>query len=194
MKRIEIIGIIIAGILIVLRLIFGTFFNASLMVMLVLLSIYYLWFGFFLFNNITHDQLFSKPDRHKFNIFNISSSIIMGVVYSFTVISIMFAVFFYSKMNLMLGLSFFIIFLSLTFSVIYDKYYKVDKQYLFQFYIRSAIYGIICLFLLLTPVERRAEILFRDHPEFVEAYKNYRENPEDPEAEEELRKQRNRFR
>jgi len=94
----------------------------------------------------------------------------------------------------MLGLSFFIIFLSLTFSVIYDKYYKVDKQYLFQFYIRSAIYGIICLFLLLTPVERRAEILFRDHPEFVEAYKNYRENPEDPEAEEELRKQRNRFR
>lgn len=94
----------------------------------------------------------------------------------------------------MLGFSFFIIFLSLVFSVIYDKYYHVDRNYLSQFYIRSATYGIICLFLLLTPVEKRAEVLFHDHPEFIEAYKNYRENPEDPEAEEELRKQRNRFR
>ncbi len=194
MKRIELTGIIITGVLIVLRLSFGTFFNVSLMIMLVLLSIYYLWFGFFLFNNVTHDQLLSRDGKKNFNIFNISTSIIMGVVYSFVIISIMFAIFFYSNMNLMLGFSFFIIFLSLVFSAFYDKYYHIDRKYLSQFYIRSAAYGIICLFLLLTPVEKRAEVLFHDHPEFIEAFKDYRKNPDDPEAKEELRKQRNRFR
>ncbi len=194
MKRVELTGIIITGLLIVLRIVFGTFFNASLMVMLVLMAIYYLWFGFFLFNNVTHEQLFTKHDRGKFNLFNISSSIIMGVVYSFTVISIMFALFFYSKMNLMLGSSFFLLLMSLIFSIIYQNYYNVEKKYLHQFYIRSAAYGIICLFLLLTPVEKRLKVLFSDHPNFIEAYLDYRENPDDPKAEEELRKQRNRFR
>lgn len=194
MKKIELFAIIITAIFVGLRLIFGAFFNASLMVMLVLFSIYYLWFGFFLFNNVTHEQLLSRQERSRFNLFNISSSIIMGVVYSFTVISVMFALFFYSRMDMMLGIAFFLVFLSLVFSFFYDKYYKVDKKYLTQFYIRSAAYGVICLFLLVTPVEKRLEVIFHNHPEFIEAYKNYLENPDDVEAENELRRQRNRFR
>ncbi len=194
MKRIELTAIAITGLFIVLRLLFGAFLNAPLMVMLVLLSIYYLWFGFFLFNNVTNEQLLSKHGRNKFNIFNISSSIIMGVVYSFSVISIMFALFFYSGMNLVLGSAFFLLFLSLVFSFVYHKHYNVDKNYLYQFIIRSAAYGIICLFLFLAPVDKRLEALFHNHPEFIEAYKNYRENPDDPKAEDELRRQRNTFR
>lgn len=194
MKRIELYTIIITAILIGLRLIFGAFFNASLMVMLVMLAIYYMWFGFFLFNNVTHEQLISKHERTRFNLFNISSSIIMGVVYSFTVISVMFALFFYARMDMMLGIAFFLVFLSLVFSFFYDKHYHVDKKYITQFYIRSAAYGVICLFLLVTPVEKRLEVIFHNHPEFIEAYKAYRENPDDPQAENELRRQRNRFR
>ncbi len=194
MKRIERAAIGIVSLMIVLRLILGTNVNVVLMVSLVLLAIYYLWFGVLLFNNVEFHQLFSKYKNPKFNVFKISSSIIMGLIYSFSTLSVMFALYFYSNMNFMLGFAFVLIFLSVVFIVFFNRLKKAEKSYLYQFYIRSAAYGIICLFLLITPVEKRLEVLFRDHPEFVEAYKNHLENPDDPEAEEELRKQRNRFR
>ena len=195
MEQIEKTITIIGGLSIALRIIFGPVVNSILMVSLVLLAIFYLWFSVLLFNNVNFKQLFpNHPKNPKFNAFKISSSIIMGVVYSFTVISIMFSLFFYPNMELMLGLSVFLLLVSFIFWFFYYRYKKKYKLYLNKFYLRSGVYCLVCLFLIVTPVEKRLEVLFKDHPEFIEAYLNYHENPDDPEAEEELREQRNRFR
>ncbi len=194
MKNIEKTGLIIVGLLIILRLIFGTGINVILMTMFVIVAIYYMWFGFFIFNNLRLKQLFSRQEHKRINWFKISTSIVMGLVYSFTLISIMFAILFYSNMNTMLCFSLFFILASGIFLVVYSKYNQLEKQFLYQFYMRSVIYGLICLFLWITPVEKKLNVLFDNHPEFVEAYKDYLENPDDPEVKEKLRKKGKYFR
>ncbi|MFP4065452.1 MAG: hypothetical protein ACLFS0_08120, partial [Bacteroidales bacterium] len=63
-----------------------------------------------------------------------------------------------------------------------------------RMYLRAAGLFIILLILWVPPVEDRLNILFRDHPEFIEAYLDYRDNPDDPENIQRLREQRSRFR
>jgi len=197
MKRTEAIIIIIIGILVALRLLFGGWFNSPAMISIVLLSIYYLLFGVFIFNNIRIDKIFSQSNKSRLNILNISTGVSMGVIYSFCALSIMFALCFYTNMDIMLFISACLTFVSIVFFLFYyfrKKRYNDTPRNFYQYLIRSGVFFLLCLFLLLTPIENRLEVLFHNYPEFIEAYQNYKDNPEDKEAEEELRKQRNRFR
>ncbi len=193
-NRIETYGIIIVFILMALRGIFGPGLNSLMLYFTTLLAIFYLWLGFFIFTRTMPLDLLDPRRRAQFNPFIISSSIVMGVVYSYTFIAILFGFLFYSGMMFMLGSSFILVLVTTALLYFYDKQKPVPSWYMRQLYKRSILFGAISFILWVTPVDTRLEILFRDHPEFIEAYQHYRENPEDERAIERLREERSRFR
>lgn len=193
-RKIELYGWLISIALMLYRLIFGTGLNGMLITALVIMAIYYMWFGFFIFTGRSLRDLATPQSRKTFRPFRIASSILMGLVYSFCTIAILHGVFFYDSMNFMLAFAFFLTFLATSFTLVYHKLNPEDGPYLKQFYRRSAILGLFCLALWLTPVNTRLEVLFRKHPDFIEAYKQFKENPGDPQAEEALRQARSVFR
>jgi hypothetical protein len=193
-KKIELYGSLVTLALLLFRLIFGTGLNGLLITALVVMAIFYMGFGFFIFTGRTLRDLATPQSRSSFKPFRIASSILMGLVYSFCTIAILHGVFFYDSMNFMLAFAFFLTFLATSFTLVYHKLNPEDGPYLKQFYRRSAFLGLFCLIMWLTPVNTRLEVLFRKHPDFIEAYKDFRENPEDNQAEEALRRARSFFR
>lgn len=193
-RKIELYGALITLALLFYRLIFGTGLNGMLITALVVMAIYYMWFGFFIFSGRSLRDLATPQSRRTLKTFRIASSILMGLVYSFCTIAILYAVFFYDAMNFMLAFAFFLTFLATSFTLVYHKLNPEDGPYLRQFYRRSAILGLLCLALWLSPVNTRLQVLFRKHPDFIEAYQKYKNNPGDPQAEEALRRARSFFR
>lgn len=193
-KKIEQIGGFFVVALLLFRFLFGTGLNGLLITALVLMAIYYMWFGFFIFTRASMLDLATPKSRSKFSAFMIASSILMGLVYSFCTISIVYGVFFYQGMNFMLGFSFLLVFFASSFTLVYHRLNREEGGYLRQFYRRSALLGLFCLAMWVTPVDTRLEVLFRKHPDFIEAYKNFRANPGDEQAEEHLKTVRSHFR
>jgi hypothetical protein len=193
-NKTERIGGLIVVALLLFRFLFGTGLNGLLITSLVLMAIYYMWFGFLIFTRASISDLATPKSRSKFSPFMIASSILMGLVYSFCTIAIVYGVFFYQGMNFMLGFSFLLVFFASSFTLFYHRLNLEEGEYLRQFYRRSALLGLFCLAMWITPVDARLEILFRKHPDFIEAYKNYRANPDDPQAEEQFKNVRSRFR
>jgi len=180
--------------LLAFRFAFGTALNGLLITALVFLAIYYMWFGFFIFNRASLRDLATPKSRSKFTPFMVASGILMGLIYSFCTISIIYGIYFYQAMNFMLAAGFFFVLFATSFTLVYHRLNPQDAPYLRQFYRRSAILGLFCLFMWITPVDTRLQLLFRKHPDFIEAYKNYRINPDDPQAEERLKTARSLFR
>ncbi len=193
-NKIEIAGIIIVFILLAYRGVIGPGLSSLLLFSTTLLSIFYLWLGFFIFTRSLPIDLLDSLNRAHFNPIIISSSILMGVVYSYTLIAILFGFLFYPGMMFMLGSSFFLVLVTTVLLILYDRYQQIKPWFTRQFYSRSLLLGILTLILWVTPIDTRLEILFRDHPDFIEAYQHYRENPEDEKAIERLREERSRFR
>ncbi|MEE4176292.1 MAG: hypothetical protein V2I46_02160 [Bacteroides sp.] len=193
-KKIEFYGALVTLALLIYRVVFGTGLNGLLITALVVMAIYYMWFGFFIFSGRSLRDLATPQSRKRISPFRIASSILMGLVYSFCTIAILYAVFFYEAMNFMLAFAFFLSLLATGFTLVYHKLNPEDGPYLRQFYQRSAILGLLCLAMWITPVNTRLKVLFRQHPDYIEAYQNYRANPDDEQAEEALRKARSFFR
>lgn len=194
MRRFERIVALTITVLVIYRVFIGIEVSVFLRVMMTLLSIFYMWFGFFLFNEAQITDLFHKKTRARFTGFKIASSIMMGLVYSTALIALMRGLYFYAGMNFMLGFSFFLILFSLSFTLVYNYLNREEQKYINKFYVRSLIFGGILAIALLTPVEKRINMLYGAYPSFVEAYMEYRQNPEDPTALERLREERSRFR
>lgn len=193
-KKIEFyMGLITIG-LVAFRFAFGTALNGLLITALVLMAIYYMWFGFFIFNRASLVDLATPKSRSKFTPFMVASGILMGLIYSFCTIAIIYGIYFYQGMNFMLAAGFFFVVFATSFTLVYHRLNRQDAPYLRQFYRRSAILGLFCLFMWITPVDARLQLLFRKHPDFIEAFKNYRTNPDDPQAEERLKNARSLFR
>jgi len=186
-------GLITIG-LVMFRFAFGTALNGLLITAMVLLAIFYMWFGFFIFNRASLQDLATPKSRSKFTPFMVASGILMGLIYSFCTIAIMYGIYFYQGMNFMLATGFFFVVFATSFTLVYHRLNRQDAPYLRQFYRRSAILGLFCLFMWITPVDTRLQLLFRKHPDFIEAYKNYRANPNDSHAEESLKTARSLFR
>lgn len=193
-RKIEYYGALFTIALLLFRFLFGTALNGLLITALVFMSIFYMWFGFFLFSKVKIRDLATPKSRSQFIPFVLGSSLIMGLVYSVGTIAIIYGVYFYQGMNFMLGLAFFLILISTAVILLYHWLRGDQSGHLRQFYRRSAILGLFCLIMWLIPINTRLQILFRNHPDFIEAYKNYRANPDDPNADERLRTARSLFR
>ncbi len=178
----------------VLRAAIGPMFNFTLLLTTTLLAIYYLWFGFFIFNKMQPLDLLYQHQHSHISRFHIVVGIVMGVVLSYSLIAIIFGfLFFPGIQNAMISAA--VLLLLFTLSVLAcDMVKKRHRELCRRFYQRAAIVGVILTALLFTPLETRLSILFRDHPDFREAYLEYRENPDDKEAVERLRDERSKFR
>ncbi len=193
-STIETTGSVTITVLLCYRIFVNTQLDFFLLSGITLLAVFYLWFGFFLFTNAQPQDIVDKEKRAAFTPFRITTSIIMGVVYSVSLISILYAIFFYPRMQFMLGFSFFLLISYTSFIIVYHWLNKNEWTFVKQFIKRSAILGAFVFFILVVPVEKRLEVLYRKHPGFVEAYIEYRNSPNAPETIEKLRDERSKFR
>lgn len=193
-KRIELALSIIIVFLLLFRFVFGTALNALLLPALVLQAIHYMWFGFFLFSRVSLRDLATPKSRSQVSVFMVISSIIMGILYSISIIAIVYGIFFYTGMNYILIVSVLFLFSATAITIFYHWLNEADRPLLSQYYKRSAILGIFCFMLWVTPVDLRLEVLFRKHPDFIEAYRYYRENPQSEEAKNRMSEARSYFR
>jgi hypothetical protein len=97
-------------------------------------------------------------------------------------------------MDLMLVMAWLFNILALVAGIYFYRKWKTDQQYISQIILRSTFFSVLFLVLWISPVEKRLNLLYKNHPEFIEAYKYYTSNPDDPEALERLREERTAFR
>lgn len=194
LNKIERYGGMLVILLLLGRILIGTDLNVVLRISLTLFSIFYMWFGFLIFNRVVIGDLIHAGRRKVVNPFRIGSSILMGFCYSYCIISIVFSFFFLRGMQFMLSLSTLLLVAGTVFLVIYNWINKNETTYLRQYYLRSAILVVILISLLLTPLEARLKVLYGDHPDFVEAYINYHNNPGNEQFVEPLKEARSQFR
>lgn len=187
-------GMVTVIIIWLLRAIIGPMFNFTLLLTTTLLAIYYLWFGFFIFNKMQPLDLLYQHKHKQIGRFHIAAGITMGIILSYSLIAIIFGFLFFPGMQAAMISAAAILFLFAVFLRAYNKIKKRHRKLCQRFYTRAAIVGVILAALLFIPLENRLNILFRDHPDFREAYLEYRENPDDEEALERLREERSKFR
>jgi len=194
MRKFELAGLLILALLLIYRVFFGLELQVILRIVLTVISIFYLWFGFFIFNRLSLKDLFFTQKVRQICLRKLTTSIVSGFVYSFSFISILFVVNFYKGMQSMsllslilnLGLILISIFMLLT-----DKEINLfSRQYLW----RSVFLFVLFFFVVRTPVEKRLNILYKEHPRFIEAYHNYLQNPDDLEVQNRLKEERSTFR
>ncbi len=187
-------GMVTVIVIMLLRIWLGPITNTSLLVFTTLLSIYYLWFSFFIFNKLAPLQMLNKGIVQSLYPFQIYITIIMGIILSYALIAILAGFMFFPLMHKIM----FWAFVALTGFTIYLALYQIitkkDLLFLQRYYYRAALYIVLLGLLLIPPVEKRVEILYKDHPEFIEAYLEWLENPDDEEVQERLRDIRSRFR
>jgi hypothetical protein len=187
-----------SSVVVALLILYRTFLNTQLDILLLsgitLMAVFYLWSGFFLFTNALPLDIVEKGKRAIFTPFRITVSIGMGFVYSVSLISILYAYFFYPQMQLMLSFSFLLILISTCLVVLYHYFNKDEYVFVKQFYKRSVILGLFIFLIIVIPLETRLEILYHKHPGFIEAYIEYHQNPDTPEAIDKLRSERSKFR
>ncbi len=185
---------LIVGTLLIFRILFGTLLDFYLLTITTLLAIFYLWSGFFIFTSARPSDIFDRKKRAAYTPFIIVASITMGVIYSLCFITILHAIFFYSLMHFMLGFSLFLILLSTALISLYFWFNQHEWLFMKQLYIRSAAIGLFILLIISIPLETRLHVLYRKHPGFIEAYKEYQQQPESQEALDRLRDERSKFR
>ncbi len=187
-------GIVTVIVVMIMRIWLGPATNTSLLVFTTLLSTYYLWFSFFIFNKLAPMQMLNRVIVQGLYPYQVYITILMGVVLSFALIAILAGFMFFPLMPLIM----FWAFLALTGFTAYLAIYHIIKKrelpFLRRYFYRAALYIGLLGLLLIPPVETRLKILYRDHPDFIEAYMEYLENPEDKEARERLSDVRSRFR
>lgn len=193
-NKIERFGGLLVILLITGRVFIGPDLNAPLRISLTLLSVFYMWFGFFIFNRTLLTELITHSKNKLLNPFRITTSILMGLLYSFSMISLIFSFYFLRGMHVMMGLSTLLVVVATILMLVWQWLYKDEGGYIRQFYLRSALFAALGTAFLATPLQTRLEILYGNHPDFVEAYMNYFNHPDEDQAIENLREVRSRFR
>lgn len=194
MRKFEVISIVLVLGLLMYRIFVGIEFQVLLSVMLTLMAIFYMWFGLFLFNRTTPKVLFDKWKRKQLSLFQIAGSIGFGFLYSFSFITIMAVVNFYAAMDTMLLLALLFNILILGVCAFYLWRGTGKKSFLRQFVLRSSVWILLLSAILSTPVDQRLEVLYKEYPDFIEAYTEYEQNPDNPEALQRLKDERSAFR
>ncbi len=187
-------GLVTVVVIWLLRAVFGPDFNFALLVTTTVLSVYYLWFGFFIFNKLRPWDLIHRHIRQSINRFAVVTGILMGVIISQTLIAIIFGFYLFPGTQTVVTISAIVLLLFTGFLVIVQIIDKKSRPHCNRYYLRAGLLGIFLLLLWLVPLETRLEILYKDYPEFRAAYIEYVNNPDCERAIQKLRDERSRFR
>ncbi len=187
-------GIVTVLVVIGIRIWHGPETNFLLLVTTTILSIYYLWLGFFIFTGHKLFDLLDKSVVRHIKPLHIYIGIIMGILTSYALIAVLFGFFFYPSTHFLLGSAFVILTAFMLFLIVFQIVKRKWMTFFHRFYYRAVLFATILALLWLTPLETRLNMFFKEHDDFIEAYLNYTDNPDDEEALQRLRDERSRFR
>lgn len=165
-----------------------------LRITITLMSIYYLWVSFFLFNSVRIIELFDKNRKINISTLTVSVSVTAGFIYSLSFIAILFVISFYPGMNRLIILSLLFNILLLVFCLFIYFKQKEHAAFIKQFIWRSIVLAALFFSLWRAPEGFLLNKLYADYPAFVEAYNNYLEDPDNPEVQNKLKEERSAFR
>jgi hypothetical protein len=165
-----------------------------LRIAITIISIFYLWVSFFLFNNVRIIELFDKKRKINISTLTVSLSVTAGFIYSLSFIAILFVISFYPGMNRLIVLSMVFNFLLLVFSFIIYFKRKESVAFIRQFIWRSIVLSVLFFTLWRAPDGFLLHKLYADYPTFVDAYNDYLDDPDNPEVQNKLKEERSAFR
>jgi hypothetical protein len=178
----------VMGILIVigLALSFNLIPGGSILIVFpgMILACLYFYLGFALFNNVSLKGLFKKTTYKELSTKRILGSVGIGTGLSIAIIGIMFKIQHWPSASLFLGTGLVISFIGLI--IVTIKFIKTKDKFYLKLISRIAIIGVFGFFLFIIPDIFLVKIKFRNHPEYINAYEKYIQNPQDPELKEKL--------
>lgn len=154
------------------------------------LSVMYLYFSFALLNNVSLVAVFKQKALNKISIFKTLGAILVGGALSVALIGVLFKLMQWPNAN-------FLFFATLPFILIsggvYFVLFKKNKEpYYKNILIRLWIVGSVVFLLFILPKDLLLDFKYRNNPDYLEAFKDWREDNSDSvkieKYEEELRK------
>ena len=166
MKKVE----IIFGLLVVIALVLNIFLITTgtmfTILLLGLLSTFYMYLSFALFNNIGLRKIFKKESYEKTSKLRVVGAVLTGFALAMTLIGILFKVQSWpATVNLFGGL------MGLLIALIVGlvKYQKSKSDYYINIFKRIAIYGGFGLIFYILPDGSWLDLKYRNYPEYIEA-------------------------
>jgi hypothetical protein len=179
MKKTELITGIIAIIGIILNFMFVVGGVALTVVSLSFLSCIYFYFGFALFNNIGFRKMFKKVSYDGKTAIRMIGAVATGFVLSMLIIGIMFKINMWIGSQAMLTTSVLPLIIITIIAIV--KYIITKASYYKAILIRLAIYGSLGIAFLFITNENIVAFKYRNHPAYIEAFKNYLTDPHNAE-------------
>lgn len=154
------------------------------------LSMLYLYFSFALLNNVGLRAVFQQKALKGVNIFKILGAILVGGAISIALIGVLFKLMHWPMANLLILVALPFILIS---GAVYLFLFKKNKEtYYKSILIRIWLIGSLIFILFILPKDLILDFKYRNHPEYLEAYKDWREDKGDSvkieKYEEELKK------
>jgi|GEM_PF-313366 hypothetical protein len=179
MKKAEIIIGIVGLLAIVMNLLLFTGATILTVLSLSLLSCFYMYLGFALFNGVRLSNITKKESYAGIGTPRTIGAVGTGLALSLTIIGILFKFQSYpgASFNLSIGL----ISLAVVTLVGLIKYIKTRSAFYIGIFKRVAIFGVLGLTFLYTPKTVIIDFKYRNHPAYLNALKLAMENPDNKE-------------
>jgi hypothetical protein len=140
------------------------------------LSMIYFYFGFAFFNEINLRAIFAKDSYKDISLLRIIGAIGVGIALSLTIIGLLFTFNSWSGSSFSLGAGLFGLLIVTIIGLI--RYAKNKSKYYTRIFKRVAIIGVLGLIFFLTPKTTWVELKYRNHADYVKAYKEAVANPD----------------
>jgi hypothetical protein len=179
MKKIEIILIALGFLgltMILMHLPGGSFFTLT---PFIILAFIYMYSGFALFNGIRFRRVFKKDSYHNIKPTRIVGAIGIGMALNISILGVIFKFLHYPGASFLLLAGLVSTGIIATVSVIKKK--KDKDGYYLNILKRVAVFGTLCLILVVMPFRTWLIINHPKDPEYIEAVIKFRANPDDPE-------------
>lgn len=142
-----------------------------------ILSIFYFYFSFALFNNISLRKIFNRESYQNLSRKRIIGAVGAGFALSIVVASIMFQIQLWPGADFLLASGIFGLLIVTLWG--FSKYRRSKSDYYIKIFKRTAIFSGITLVVMFFPKTKWIEFKYRDQPAYVEALKKAMANPDD---------------
>jgi hypothetical protein len=140
------------------------------------LSMIYFYFGFAFFNEINLRAIFAKDSYKDISLLRIIGAIGAGIALSLTIIGLLFTFNSWSGSSFSLGAG--LVGLLIVTIIGLFRYSKNKSKYYTRIFKRVVIIGALGLIFFLTPKTTWVELKYRNHADYVKAYKEAVANPD----------------
>lgn len=178
MKTTELTLSVLAVVAFILNLLVVSFGSVLVVVSLSLLSLFYFYLGFALFNDVPLQRLFKKDSYQGTSTQRIAGGIATGIGITIVLTGVLFKIQTWPGANTNIASGLVVLSAILVISVI--MYLKTSSVYYTRILKRIAIYGALGVVLLLLPKYTILEFKYRNYPGYVEAVKKAQGSPGNP--------------